>query len=71
MFSTGGFYTCALKEDGIVWCWGRNFVAQLGDGTTQDKSTPFHVQWLKFWGTQVIELLVFKTIMITSEQPVH
>jgi alpha-tubulin suppressor-like RCC1 family protein len=33
-------HTCALKDDGTVWCWGENLYAQIGDGTAIDKSLP-------------------------------
>ena len=32
--STGGDFTCALKTDGGVLCWGKNEYGQLGDGNT-------------------------------------
>jgi uncharacterized repeat protein (TIGR01451 family) len=32
-------HTCALKG-GQVYCWGGNWVAQLGDGTTTHRNTP-------------------------------
>jgi alpha-tubulin suppressor-like RCC1 family protein len=39
----GRAYTCALLEDGAVWCWGDNNRGQLGDGTTQPAATPIRV----------------------------
>jgi len=31
----GGIYhSCVLKDDGTVWCWGRNSSGELGDGQT-------------------------------------
>lgn len=38
----GGLYyhNCAIKTNGTIWCWGKNNVGQLGDGTTTNQSTP-------------------------------
>ena len=32
--STGGTHTCAVADDGAVYCWGLNSDGQLGDGTS-------------------------------------
>lgn len=39
----GGDSSCALLTDGSVRCWGRNDHGQLGDGTTDDATTPVRV----------------------------
>ncbi len=44
-------HTCALKNDGTVWCWGYNKYGQLGIGTTATKTSP--VQTLGPGGTGV------------------
>ena len=31
---------CAVKNDGTLWCWGRNDQGQVGDGTTIDRVAP-------------------------------
>lgn len=41
--STGSYHSCLLRASGTVWCWGQNFVGQLGDGTTTDSANPVQV----------------------------
>ena len=37
----GGYvHTAAIKTDGTLWTWGRNYYGQLGDNTTTDRCTP-------------------------------
>lgn len=43
--ATGGDFTCALKNDHNVWCWGYNKLGALGDGTYENSSTPRKVAW--------------------------
>jgi alpha-tubulin suppressor-like RCC1 family protein len=44
--SAGGGHACAVREDGSVWCWGRNDSGQLGDGTGIDSDIPVRVTGL-------------------------
>ena len=44
--STGNEHTAAIKNDGSLWCWGKNNHGQLGDNTTVNKSSP--VQTISF-----------------------
>jgi alpha-tubulin suppressor-like RCC1 family protein len=41
--------TCAVSVDGQLLCWGYNGVGQLGDGTTDLRSTPTPVAGSKKW----------------------
>jgi hypothetical protein len=41
--AAGDYHTLALKTDGSLWAWGRNWTAQLGDGTTKRRLTPVQV----------------------------
>lgn len=34
--AAGGKHTCALRNDGSVWCWGDASYGQLGDGSVGD-----------------------------------
>src|SRR3954469_9347285 len=46
VISGGGVHTCVMVSSGTVDCWGRNFYGQLGDGTTNNSSTPIPVSGL-------------------------
>jgi alpha-tubulin suppressor-like RCC1 family protein len=39
-------HTCAVADDGKVWCWGGNADGELGDGTTVDRVHPVLVRGL-------------------------
>lgn len=41
--TAGGGHTCGLLTDGAVQCLGGNWMGQLGDGTTVDRTTPLTV----------------------------
>lgn len=43
--SAGGAHSCALSTFGRTYCWGRNAVGQLGDGTTTDHGVPKAVRF--------------------------
>ena len=36
-------FTCALKENNSLWCWGKNDQSQFGNGTTANATTPLQV----------------------------
>lgn len=40
---SGDSHACAVRANGSVSCWGRNYSGQLGDGTTIDHNTPVTV----------------------------
>jgi alpha-tubulin suppressor-like RCC1 family protein len=39
----GEEHSCALHEDGSVWCWGDNLHGNLGDGTKKASPQPVQV----------------------------
>jgi alpha-tubulin suppressor-like RCC1 family protein len=52
-FAVGDSFTCAIKFDGTLWCWGNNVSGQLGDGLTDDNLVPNRVTAL---GNDVAEV---------------
>ena len=38
--SLGNDHACALRQDGSLWCWGKNNSGQLGVGDTDGRSAP-------------------------------
>jgi alpha-tubulin suppressor-like RCC1 family protein len=38
-----GGHTCGIRSDGSLWCWGRNWSGQLGDGGLNDRAEPLRV----------------------------
>ena len=43
LFDSSGDHMCAIKNDGTLWCWGSNFVGQLGLGDKTAKNVPTQV----------------------------
>lgn len=47
--SAGGLHTCALKNNGTVYCWGNNFQGQLGNGEfSASYGRPYKVSILNY-----------------------
>jgi alpha-tubulin suppressor-like RCC1 family protein len=38
--AAGDYHTCLLKNNGEMYCWGRNSEGQIGDGTTTNRFAP-------------------------------
>ncbi|MBK8010238.1 MAG: hypothetical protein IPK13_02760 [Deltaproteobacteria bacterium] len=56
--AVGVNFSCALKDDGTLWCWGRNDMGQGGDGTTfTHPTTPVQVGPSQL-GDQVVSMSV-------------
>jgi len=48
--SAGSNHTCGVRTNGTLWCWGRNFYGQLGDGTTVGlRKLPTQIGALNTW----------------------
>jgi len=40
LVASGNYHTAAIKTDGTLWLWGRNFSGELGDNTIVHRSSP-------------------------------
>ena len=41
--SLGFYHSCAIKDNGSLWCWGDNMDGTVGDGSQLDKSIPVQI----------------------------
>jgi alpha-tubulin suppressor-like RCC1 family protein len=47
--AAGMEYSCGVRDDGSLWCWGRNQRGQLGDGTITDRHQPVQIGTATDW----------------------
>ena len=47
--SAGGLYTCGVRPDHTLWCWGDNSVGQLGLGDAKTRTSPIQVGVASDW----------------------
>jgi alpha-tubulin suppressor-like RCC1 family protein len=43
LIAAGYEHTCAIREDGSLWCWGFNLEGEIGDGTTTTTLVPTQI----------------------------
>ncbi len=49
--ASGSEHNCALTSANEIYCWGKNSVGQLGDGTTSSSSSPVLVSGSHAWAS--------------------
>ncbi|MBA3406241.1 MAG: hypothetical protein H0U13_16425 [Gemmatimonadaceae bacterium] len=42
-------HACAIRDDGTLWCWGRNCAGQLGDETRVSSAEPIQIGTQSRW----------------------
>ena len=67
--AAGYQHVCALREDGTVWCWGRNLEGQLGDGL--EVSTHMPVKVFGLAGAVSIAAGMTHTCAVTSDDEAY
>ena len=49
--SAGDRFTCGIRDDGSLWCWGRGMYGKLGLGDVDQRNTPHQVGQDLNWST--------------------
>jgi alpha-tubulin suppressor-like RCC1 family protein len=47
--TTGGYHSCAIRQDLTLWCWGQGGNGVLGNGTSIDRLAPTEVGTATDW----------------------
>jgi alpha-tubulin suppressor-like RCC1 family protein len=42
-------YSCGIRSEGSLWCWGANIAGKLGDGSVEDRSAPVKIGATADW----------------------
>jgi hypothetical protein len=64
----GSEHSLAVRGDGTVWAWGRNYYGQLGDGTTIDRVGPVRATGLPTGATGVAAGWYHSLFLVSSVQ---
>lgn len=49
--AAGEDFTCAIRDNGTLWCWGYNGLGQLGLGDRTQRTSPVQVGTASTWST--------------------
>src|SRR5215207_12886 len=63
--ASGAGHSCAIQEDGAMWCWGKNTNGQLGDNTNLSATRPVRVDADHLW--RMVSASLDATCAITVE----
>ena len=67
----GTSHTCAVVENGSLYCWGLNSDGQLGDGTTTFRKTPVHSQLPNGYAAAMVAAGESHTCIVSNRSSVH